>query len=96
MCNNCNVSVEEIQAKYAKLIDLVNNTTSLVETASEQGILDSEGIDDYNSLVESVNEVGQIELHEVDNETLKTVMESVCEMRNQVLNLKRVLEEEMF
>ena len=48
--------LKKVQNSYSALVELVNQTTSLVETAAARDLLDNAAIEQYNALV---NEIGR-------------------------------------
>ena len=95
----------QIQNKHNELVDLVNDTVPLVEEAASRDILDAEGVDDFNELVGSVNEIGESvnellaltpdELASAESSDLNDILKTIVELRPSIAELQRVLHQEL-
>ena len=91
-CGPSEEKIKRVQDSYASLVELMNQTTKLVESARNRGLLDSEAIDEYNKAVAAVNEIGEVDLSKSSNSELDDVLESIAEMRIEISALKGILE----
>ncbi|MCL2074092.1 MAG: hypothetical protein FWH18_09230 [Marinilabiliaceae bacterium] len=89
-CGPSPAKVKAVQDAYAGLVNLVNETTVLIEAARDLDIIDNDVIDEYNTLVDVVNELGEIELDKASNAELDSVLESINQMKTDVSALKGV------
>ena len=97
--------LEQIQNSHSELVDLVNATVPLVEESSVRGILDSEGVDDFNEMVGSVNEIGESvnellaltpdELAVAESSDLNDILRTIVKLKPVIGEMKRVLKEEL-
>ncbi|MCL2074091.1 MAG: hypothetical protein FWH18_09225 [Marinilabiliaceae bacterium] len=91
---SCGPSAEKIKAvqdAYASLVELINETTEFVDGASAQNLITQEEIDEYNQMVDAVNELGEVDLQKSSNAELDATLASINEMKAEVSQLKSVL-----
>ena len=75
-----------------QLFTLVGETTPIVETAIQRGLLDWDAQAGYNTMIDAVNELVTINLDDASNDDLDVMLVSINQMIGEVSNLKAQLQ----